>query len=148
MPDTNESREALVREYFDVVDGRKLRNPLELFAPDAEVYFPKFGIAQGAENLMSLGHGLHTIVKRLEHHVESFRLHHAGTVVIVEGTTQGETVDGRQWDGKASIGGRFCSVFEVNNNKIIRMYTYLDPDYGHADADRYPWPRERPEPSK
>lgn len=140
MNDSAESRERLVMEYFDVADGRKEGNLLELFTDDAEVYFPKFGVGKGTESLVDLGQGLHRIVRSIQHQVDDFRIHHAGAIVIVEGTTRGETADGLTWQGGVTISGRFCSVFETRGGKIARMYIYLDPDYGGVDAGRYPWP--------
>lgn len=140
MDDSAASRERLVREYFEVADGRKAANMLDLFTDDAEVYFPKYGVGKGATSIAEIGQGLHAILRAIEHQTDDFRIHHAGSTVIVEGTTRGETADGRTWQGGVTVSGHFCSVFEISSGKIARMYIYLDPDYGGVDAGRYPWP--------
>lgn len=139
-PMTAADRRAVVLEYFDIADGRKQADMLSLFADDAEVYFPKFGVGRGRDGLAGIGGGLMTMVQSIGHDTITFRFVEQGDQVVVEGTSSGTTADGVQWRGGSTPGGRFCSVFDVRDGKIQRMYVYLDPDYGNADADRYPWP--------
>jgi hypothetical protein len=68
-----------------------------------------------------------------------------GPRVIVEGTTFGHDKAGRSWDGGATSGGRFCSVFDFNDDgQVQRMYVYMNPDYVGADPQRHYWNRARP----
>jgi hypothetical protein len=64
-------------------------------------------------------------------------------LVIVEGTTAGETAQGQTWSGGTTPGGRFASVFELADGFIKRMYVYLDPDYGGVDKARFLWGQDR-----
>lgn len=137
---TAPSRRAVVLDYFDLADGRRQGNMLELFAEDAQVYFPKFGVGRGHEALGRIGGGLMQVVRSIKHDPATFTFIEMDDYVVVEGTSEGVTADGTNWRGGETPGGRFCSVFEIKNGKIQRMHVYLDPDYGNADAARYPWP--------
>jgi hypothetical protein len=60
---------------------------------------------------------------------------------VVEGTSEGQGRDNVRWCGGETSGGRFCNVFEFNDDDLIkRMYIYLDPDFTSADKDRFLWP--------
>jgi ketosteroid isomerase-like protein len=110
----------------------------ELFADDAQVYFPKFGIATGKHAIHELVNGLTTVVSSLRHLELDYLV--AGRSVVVEGTTEGTTHDGGAWHGGQTPGGRFCSVFEFDDEgHITRMHVYLDPDYTSADRERFVW---------
>lgn len=61
-------------------------------------------------------------------------------MVVVEGTSQGEHIDGKWIAGNpAWEAGNWCDVFEVRDWLITRCFIYLDPDYGILDSSRYPW---------
>ena len=120
---------AVVLRYFAIADGREQGDLLALFADDAEVYFPKYGVGRGAAALGEIGGGLGQFVKRMEHQVEAFGVIRSGSKIVIEGTSRGETADGGRWEGGKTVGGRFCSVFDVRDGRIHRMYVYLDPDY-------------------
>jgi hypothetical protein len=65
-----------------------------------------------------------------------------GNLVVVEGTTEGESAGGKQWSGGITPGGRFCSVFAFGEHGLIeRMFIYLDPDYLSEDKPRFLWNR-------
>ncbi len=131
-------RKAIALEYFRRLDrGGDL---LELFAEDARVYFPKYGIATGREAIGEMFGDLGSVVNALSHNYETFNYVINGDMVVVEGTSTGETADGVEWrpDGSPG-GGRWCDVFEIRDGEIQRLFIYLDPDYAGADTDRYPW---------
>lgn len=135
-----DDRQEVILNYFDIADGRKSGNLLDLFTEDAEVYFPKYGVGRGREALMAIGGGLMKVVRSITHDTSTFTFIANDEHVVVEGTSSGTTADGVDWRGGETVGGRFCSVFQIRDGKIARMFVYLDPDYGNADAGRFPWP--------
>jgi len=133
----------VVLEYFAIVDGKKEGDLLALFAKDAEVFFPKYGVGRGHQAVAEIGGGLMKLLSHIEHDVQDFRILESGGTVVVEGTTHGTTADGADWRPGEGAGGRFCSVFDLRDDQIQRMSIYLDPDYGNADGARYPWAQNR-----
>jgi ketosteroid isomerase-like protein len=121
---------ALVRRYFDVIDGRSAVDIRDLFAADVQLYFSKRGIVYGADVLPDVMSGASHTIRYSTHHVDELNVIEQGDTIVVEGTTEGETVKGQRWDGRKTKSGRFCNVFEV------RMHVYLDPDFGAEDTGR------------
>lgn len=142
---TDEQRKSVALEYlkaFDnggvASDGRPL---LELFASDAQVYFPKWGIATGSEQIGTLFGDVGGTIKSIAHHYSHFNWVFSGSdLVVCEGTSHGEHRDG-PWraDAPAWGAGRWCDVFEIRDWLIQRCFIYLDPDYAGQDKARYPW---------
>lgn len=142
---TNEQRKMVALAFLKAVDnGGYLPDGgsiLDLFAADAKVCFPKWGLASGKEAIGRLFADVGTTVTGITHHYETIRwvFSESGTVVA-EGTSHGEHRDGPWRAGDPDWGaGRWCDVFEIRNGKIQRCFVYLDPDYAGADTDRYPW---------
>jgi ketosteroid isomerase-like protein len=133
---------AIVRQFFDIADGRAEGDISALFTEDVQVFFPKYGIGKGRAAMMEIGRGRYQMFPRMMHHVDLFKIVEQGDTVVVEGTTEGETAGGRTWDGRETIAGHFCSIFEFREGQIARMHVYLDPDLGHEDTDRYPWHKD------
>lgn len=135
---TDEQRKSLILEYFRRLDAGEAF--LDLFAEDARVFYPKWGIATGREEIEELFGDVAGTVDAMSHDYEYFNYVVDGATVVVEGTSTGETADGTEWrpDGTPG-GGRWCDVFEVEDGEIRRLFIYLDPDYAGADTDRYPW---------
>jgi hypothetical protein len=133
---------ASTNEYFRRIDAGDFA--AELFTSDFEFFFPKYGVGRGPAAFLKLVAGLMTAVQRLTHHPEEFVLVEAGKTVVIEGTTEGSGVNGVDWRGGSTPGGRFCSVFVFDSRGLIeRMYIYLDPDYTSADTSRFLWPAEK-----
>jgi hypothetical protein len=130
-----------VNEYFRRVDAGEFA--AELFTPDFEFYFPKYGLGHGAAEFSALAEGLMTTkLKRASHHLGEFLYIDQDDKLAVEGTTEGMGVDGVEWHGGRTPGGRFCSVFAFNAKGLIeRMYIYMDPDYTGRDTEGFIWPR-------
>lgn len=129
--------------YFAAVDAGRM--PEELFAPDFEFYFPKYGVGQGLAELQEFATGLWDAGLKVTHHRDQLTYIVCGDQVIVEGATFGHDKAGDAWDGGKTPGGRFCSVFDFNAAGLIqRMYVYMDPDYTAADKDRLLWSRRNP----
>lgn len=113
------------------------RLPDELFTPDFEFYFPKYGVGRGFEEFRELAAGLAYAGLKVTHHRDRLRYIARGLQVIVEGTTFGNDGAGNTWDGGETPGGRFSSVFDFTEDGFIeRMYAYLDPDFASRDPHR------------
>ena len=128
---TDEQRKSVALEYLKAFDNGGTTSTggsiLDLFADDAQVYFPKWGIAEGKEQIGKL--------------FASFNWIFSGSdTLVAEGTSYGEHQDGPWRAGVPEWGaGRWCDVFEIRDFRIQRVFIYLDPDYAGKDADRYPW---------
>jgi hypothetical protein len=133
--------QGLAREYFVRADAGR-PEVVDLFADDIEIFFPKFGIARGKAAFWDLAKGLLGSLSSLAHDMDKLSYITSGETVVVEGTTHGALRNGQTWAGAETPGGRFCSVFQFRDGLISRMYIYLDPDYGSADAERFLWGRD------
>lgn len=135
------SPKAVAREYFHRLDAGD-PTIVELFAPDATFYFPKYGIGRGPGQLLEMMGKLGERVARIEHNIlEAFFLQD-GDQVVVEGTSRGVLRDNRSWTAGQTPGGRFCNVFEVRGGKIARLAVYLDPDYAGDHEAAFLWGRD------
>lgn len=136
-PMTDEQRKAVVVAYFKWMDVGK--DFLPLFADDAYVYFPKHAPARGIDEVRALFADIIPLFTAIVHDNAYFNYIVSGDTVVSEGMTSGTLANGTEWRGGVGLGGRFCNVFEIRGGLIQRLHIYLDPDYGDADADRYPW---------
>jgi hypothetical protein len=132
-----------VKEYFRRGDAGDFA--AELFAQDFQFYFPKYGVGRGAEAFFELASGMRQrVVKRSAHHVDELLFVEQGNYVVVEGTTEGTDVDGVEWHGGRTRGGRFCSLFRFGSDGLIeRMHVYLDPDYTGKHQTGFVWPMRK-----
>ena len=142
---TDEQRKSVVVEYLKAFDKAGVTSTggsiLDLFADDAQVYFPKWGIATGKEQIGKLFGDFGALLKSIVHNYADFNFIFSGSdYVVCEGTSYGEHKDG-PW--RADVppwgAGRWCDVFEIRDWKIQRCFIYLDPDYAGKDTARYPW---------
>lgn len=138
-------RKAIIMEFFNTFDTGGVRSNgegiLTLFADDARVWFPKWGLAIGTEQIGKMFGDLASNFKRINHHTEYLNfIFSGGTMVGVEGITSGDHRDG-SWSalGPDWAAGRWCDVFEIYGGKIRRLNIYLDPDYAGLDTERYQW---------
>jgi hypothetical protein len=69
---TDEDRKALVIEYLKAFDRAGVTSDggsiLDLFADDAKVYFPKWGVAHGREQIGQMFGDVGATLKAIEHH--------------------------------------------------------------------------------
>jgi hypothetical protein len=140
---TDEQRKSVALEYLKAFDKAGVTSTggsvLDLFADDAQLYFPKWGLATGKEQIGQLFSDVGATIKAITHDFATFNWVMTGTdTFAVEGTSQGEHQDGG-WRAGASHAGRWCDVFEIRDFLIQRCFVYLDPDYAGRDTDRYPW---------
>ena len=142
---TDEQRKSVALEYLKAFDNGGITSTgssiLDLFADDAQVYFPKWGLANGKEEISKLFGDVGGTIRSITHHYSGFNWIFSGSdLVACEGTSHGEHKDGPWRAGVPEWGaGRWCDVFEIRDWKIQRCFIYLDPDYAAKDTERYPW---------
>ncbi len=136
-PMTDEQRKAVALELMLRIDRGE--DPLALFDKNARVYFPKWGVANGHEQIKQLFSDIGTVIQSMSHHHAHFNVLVRDDMVVVEGTSNGTTTDGTEWRAGVTLAGLWCDVLEIRDHKIQRLYIYLDPDYWSRDTDRYPW---------
>ena len=142
---TDEQRKQVALEYLKGFDNGGVtssgRSILDLFAPAAEVYFPKWGLAKGRAQIGKLFSDVGGTIKSIAHHDSEFNwIFSGGDLLVCEGTSHGEHADGPWRAGNPEWGaGRWCDVFEIRDDLIQRCFIYLDPDYAGKDTARYPW---------
>ena len=118
---TNEQRKAVALEYLHAFDNGGVTSTggsiLDLFAPDAQVYFPKWGLATGREQIGKLFADVGGTIKSISHHYAEFNWIFSGSdLVVCEGTSHGEHADGPWKAGNPEWGaGRWCDVFEIRS---------------------------------
>lgn len=134
---TDEQRKSVALEYLKRLDTGVDFFPL--FAEDAQVYFPKWGIANGIAEIQALFGDVAGILRSIRHDYAYLNYVHSADTVVVEGTSAGETAGGVGWRSGVTHAGRWCDVFEIRDGLIQRLFVYLDPDYADADTARYPW---------
>jgi ketosteroid isomerase-like protein len=139
----DEQRKAIALAYFKRMDRGD--NVLDLFDEHAEVYFPKWGIARGREQIATLFGDLMGIIAEIAHDVTYANVVQQGDTVVVEAASRGKLKNGVSWRAGTSHAGRWCDVFEIRDFRIQRCFIYLDPDYAGADTERYPWLRHAPD---
>ena len=142
---TDEQRKSVALEYLKAFDNGGVTSTggsiLDLFAPDAQVCFPKWGLASGTVQIGQLFGDVGATLAAITHHYAEFNwIMTGGDVFACEGTSHGEHRDGPWRAGVPEWGaGRWCDVFEVRDFLIQRCFIYLDPDYAGKDTARYPW---------
>jgi hypothetical protein len=141
----DEQRKSIATEYLKAFDRGGITSTggsiLDLFADDAQVYFPKWGVANGKEEIRRLFAEVGSTIKSVVHDYAYFNWIFSGSDLFVcEGTSHGVHRDG-QWRAGVPVwgAGQWCDVFEVHDWKIQRLFIYLDPDYAGGDTRRYPW---------
>jgi hypothetical protein len=118
---------ATVRRFYDIADGRITGdfNQLmsDLFTEDVHIYRPKF-VGSGLAAMLSAGEG-RAFFRRIDHHADEFKITESGDRVIIEGTTEGETVTGIVCYGRKAVAGRFCSIFDFRGDQVCAMHVTL-----------------------
>jgi len=145
----NEQRKSVATEYLKALDNGGVTSSggsiFDLFAPDAQVYFPKWGVAKGRQQIEILFLDVGSKLKSITHHYSGMNwILSGGDTIVCEGTSHGEHAGGEWRAGDPDWGaGRFCDVFEIRDGLIQRCFIYLDPDYAGQDTERYPWIKTR-----
>lgn len=111
----------IIKKYFKNVSTRNMDTVNSLFAPDIEVYFPQSGVLKGIDNLLKLNKSLIESIDKIDYDYNNFVYTISGNSIIVEGIESGTYVNNNSFMNK-----RFCSVFEIKNGLICRMYVYAN----------------------
>ena len=95
---TDEQRKSVALEYLKAFDNGGVTSSgasiLDLFAPDAQVYFPKWGLANGKEQIGQMFGDVGGTLKSIMHHYADFNWIFSGSDLLVcEGTSHGEHQD-------------------------------------------------------
>ena len=95
---TDEQRKSVAIEYLKAFDNGGVTSSggsiLDLFAPDAQVYFPKWGLATGREQIGKLFADVGGTIKSIAHHYSHFNwICSGGDLLVCEGTSHGEHTD-------------------------------------------------------
>jgi ketosteroid isomerase-like protein len=138
-PMTDEQRKSVALDYLKRLD--RGQDIFDLFADDAQLYFPKCPLANGIDEIEQTFKNVGGMLAAVRHDYAYLNFVHSGDTLVVEGTSSGRTADGTEWRAGVTHAGRWCDVFEIRDGKIQRLFIYLDPDYADADAARYPWLR-------
>jgi ketosteroid isomerase-like protein len=140
------ARKAVAESYLKSLDAGGVSPTTGLglfdhFSDDAEVFFPKWGVAKGKEEVIKMFSDVGGTLKSIKHHYDGFTWYMNGTdSFAVEGTSEGEHRDGPWMADQPKWGaGRWCDCFTVKDGKITRLFIYLDPDYAGKDTGRYGW---------
>lgn len=131
----------VAKEYFKRLDSRS-PTLLELFAEDAQIYYPKYGIGKGRNSLLEIALKLRESQESVQHDTESYLYMATGDHVAVEGTTRGVFKSGQRWAGGETPHGRFCNVFQIQGGLIQRLHVYMDPDGQGLNEKGFLWGRE------
>ena len=144
--DDDAARKAVAESYLKSLDAGGVSPTTGLglfdhFSDDAEVFFPKWGVAKGKEEVIKMFTDVGGTLKSIKHNYDGFTWYMNGTdSFAVEGTSEGEHRDGPWMADQPKWGaGRFCDCFTVKDGKISRLFIYLDPDYAGKDTARYGW---------
>jgi ketosteroid isomerase-like protein len=133
---TREQQRAVALEYFRRLDASE--DMTDLFDPDAQLYFPKWGVAEGIDEIRRLWSEVGVLYREIHHFREYLNFVFGEHMLIVEGLSDGVAADGTPWEGGRTAAGRWCDVMEIRDFRIQRLFIYLDPDYAGADTGRYP----------
>src|ERR1700751_2645451 len=120
-PMTDEQPKSVALEYLKAFDnGGKTSSGgsiLDLFADDAQVYFPKWGLASGRDQIGKLFGDVGGAIKPIAPHYSHFNWIFSGSdFVVCEGTSHGEHRDGPWRAGVPEWGaGRWGDVFEIRD---------------------------------
>lgn len=142
---TDAERKDIALTYLEAVDnGGQLPTGgsiLDLFADDAQVAFPKWGVATGKAAIGRMLADIGSTIHHIRHDYATITWVCSGSdTIVAEGTSHGRHRDGAWETGNPEWGaGRWCDVFEIRDGRIQRCFVYLDPDYAGADTARYPW---------
>ena len=96
---TDEQRKSVALEYLKAFDNAGTTTTggsiLDLFADDAQVMFPKWGLATGKEQIGQLFADVGGSLVSIQHHYAEFTWIFSGSdLVVVEGISHGEHKDG------------------------------------------------------
>ncbi|KTG11379.1 hypothetical protein AUR64_03745 [Haloprofundus marisrubri] len=112
----------IAKRYFELMDSTSTGTDevLDLYAEGATIKSPRKGVIHGKDDIQSFYEANAEFFTGGEHVMEHF--HHDGDTVICEGTLDGSTVEGRNFEG---VGLVDIMSFD-DNDKIESFRAYLD----------------------
>ena len=117
---TDEQRKSVAIEYLKAFDNGGVTSTggsiSDLFADDAQVYFPKWGLANGKEQIGTLFGDVGATLKGITHHFSQFNWVFSGSRARSwpRAPAMASIEDGRWRAGVPESGaGRRCDVFEI-----------------------------------
>ncbi|UGT44840.1 nuclear transport factor 2 family protein [Nocardia yamanashiensis] len=133
--DLTTHRIAIIRRAFELIDAG---DPalLDLYTDDVELFFPKFGVGQGKQDMAEFARRLWLDLSSIEHDIDGLDYMVAGDRIIVEGRERGTTADGRRWPDQRVSTGRFCNVFTFRGTLISAVHIYVDPDFTSSHQEK------------
>lgn len=135
--DYNQRIKKITIDYFHKIDnGLFDENYFNLFAEDVLLEFPKFGSRKGLKSFEEFGKITSENYRNIKHIINSDNVFSVSNRVFVEGILSGETVSGIQFPDNKTSFGKFCTVFEFEEEKIRRISIYSDPDFASEDKLR------------
>ena len=123
----DEHRKSVAIEYLKAFDNGGVTSTggsiMDLFADDAQVYFPKWGLATGKDQIGQMFGDVGGTIKQIVHHYSHFNwVFSGGDVIVAEGESHGEHRDGPWRAGEPEwSAGRWCDVFEIRDWLIQRV---------------------------
>ena len=143
---TDEQRKSVALEYLKAFDNGGVTSTgdsiLSLFADDAQVYFPKWGLANGKEQIGQMfgDVGGHDQVASCTTTPTSTGCSPDRTPSCARAPATASTRTDPGGPARPEwAAGRWCDVFEIRDWLIQRCFIYLDPDYAGTGHRRYPW---------
>jgi len=130
-----EKRIDVVKTFYAKLDQADA-SLLDLFTEDVELFFPKFGTAQGKSSLGELGKRFALEIDKIQHIQDAFRFLCDGDTLVREGQMRGVMQNGDRWPTSQAGRHHFCTVFEFDALLIKRLSIYLDPDFNLEDKKR------------
>ena len=121
---------AMAKEYFVRGDAGRA-DLLDLFHPEFQLYFPKFGIRRGPQAFTELVSGFAGQLKSIEHDFSKYNFIATGPYVVVEGTTRGSMTNGKSWEAGKTPGGRtfeseWVMIFTLRGGKVVGFQEFAD----------------------
>lgn len=142
---SNENCKFVVIEYLKVFDNGGVIFDggliFDLFVDDVQVFFFKWGIVWGKDEIGKLFGDVGSILIFIVYYYYEFIWVFLGfDFVVVEGISYGDYCDGFFCVGVFELGvGCWCDVFEICDWKICWVFIYLDFDYVFQDMVCYFW---------
>src|SRR5207244_12027866 len=97
---TDEQRKSVALDYLKRLDrGEEF---FDLFADDAQVYFPKWGLANGRREIEQLFSNVAAILKSIRHDYAYFNYILQGIMPVVEVPSSGTAADGSARQGRGA----------------------------------------------
>jgi hypothetical protein len=139
---THEQRKSVALEYLKAFDNGGVTSTgasiLDLFAEDAQVHFPKWGVANGRDEIGRMFGEVGGRLKAIRHDYANFNWIRSRRHVRVRGNEL------RRARGRRVARGRDARGTVVRRLRGPRLphpaLLHLPrPDYAGRDTDRYPW---------